>query len=273
MRDNFYIFTLPSAKGVLPIFEYPKVSSSPQAINTSSISKIIGPQKHQLLFISTRKNHPGQKGPSDEIIAEILEIKHRNPRFGCPRIAPEIAHAFGIEINKDVVRRVLEKLFRSRTRGDGPSWLSLIGQTKDSLWSVDFFRRETILLRSYVVMVVMDVFTRRIIGCGVEPANIDGMSVCRMFNHATSKHAPPRYLSSDNDPLFLYHRWRANLRVLGIHEIKSVPYTPTSHRFVERLIGTVRREFIDHAFFWNRTDLQRKLDSFKQYYNDARVHS
>jgi transposase InsO family protein len=77
----------------------------------------------------------------------------------------------------------------------------------------------------------------------------------------------------DNDPLFLYHRWRANLRVLDVEEIKSVPYTPISHPFVERLIGTVRRELLDQTFFWNQFDLQRKLDSFKQYYNDARVHS
>jgi len=122
-------------------------------------------------------------------------------------------------------------------------------------------------------MVVMDVFTRRIIGFGVELADVDGMGACRMFNYATSKHPTPRHLSSDNDPLFLYYRWRANLRVLDIHEIKSVPYTPTAHPFVERLIGTVRREFLDQVFFWNRADLQRKLDAFKQYYNDARVHS
>jgi hypothetical protein len=74
--------------------------------------------------------------------------------------------------------------------------------------------------------------------------------------------------------LFLpVHYWCANLRVLDITEIKSVPYTPISHPFVERLIGTVRREFLDVTLFWNQADLQRKLDSFKDYYNDYRVHS
>ncbi len=46
-----------------------------------------------------------------------------------------------------------------------------------------------------------------------------------------------------------------------------------SHTFVERLIGTVRREFLDHILFWNATDLQRKLDSFQDYYNHQRVHA
>src|SRR5213078_938495 len=86
-------------------------------------------------------------------------------------IAQEIAHAFGIDINKDIVRRVLGKHYRPEAGTDGPSWLSFIGHMKDSLWSVDLFRCDSILLRSHWVMVVMDVFTRRIIGFGVEHAD------------------------------------------------------------------------------------------------------
>ena len=51
-----------------------------------------------------------------------------------------------------------------------------------------------------------------------------------------------------------FHRWLANLRVLDIGEIKSVPYAPVSHPFVERLIGTIRREVLDQLFFWNALD-------------------
>src|SRR5437667_7121427 len=57
-----------------------------------------------------------------------------------------------------------------------------------------------------------------------------------------------------------------------VEEIKSVPYAPASHPFVERLIGTVRREYLDHVFFWNAIDLARKLDTFAKYYNAHRVH-
>jgi len=52
-------------------------------------------------------------------------------------------------------------------------------------------------------MLVMDVFTRRIVGFGIAPASIDGMSVCHMFNCAIQ----PKYLSTDHDPLFRFHRW------------------------------------------------------------------
>ena len=83
----------------------------------------------------------------------------------------------------------------------------------------------------------------------------------------------PKYLSSDNDPLFLFHRWKANLRILEIEEIKTVPYVPMSHPFIERLIDIVRREYFDQVFFWNAVDLKRKLHSFGTYYNEERTHS
>jgi transposase InsO family protein len=120
-------------------------------------------------------------------------------------------------------------------------------------------------------MLVMDVFTRRIVGFGVEPADIDGISVCRMFNCATAGRPKPKRVSTDHDPLFRFHRWRANLRVLRIGEIKSVPYAPVSRPFVERLIGTVRREFLDRTFFWDAEDLARKLEAFRDYYNGHRA--
>ena len=83
----------------------------------------------------------------------------------------------------------------------------------------------------------------------------------------------PRHLSTDHDPLFEAHRWQATLRVLEIGEMKTVPHVPMSHPFVERLIGTLRREFLDHVLFWNARDLERKLADFTAYYNSARVHA
>jgi putative transposase len=228
--------------------------------------------KYRWLFSSGRHRRPGPKGPSRELIDAIVAFKRRNPRTGCPRIAQQIAHAFGIDIDKDIVRRVLAKHYRPETGTDGPSWLSFIGHLKDSLWSVDLFRCESIRLRSHWVMVVMDVFTRRIIGFAVERADLCGISVCRMFSQVIAGQSPPRHLSSDHDPLFRFHRWPANLRILEVEEIKSIPCVPVSHPFVERLIGTIRREFLDHVLIWNATDLERKLEEFKLYYNENRVH-
>ena len=156
---------------------------------------------------------------------------------------------------------------------NGPSWLSLIGNMKDSLWSIDLFRCESITLNSHWVLVVMGQWSRRIIGFGIQGGPVNGPALCRMFNQAISKTRTPKYISTDHDPLFKFHRWKANLRILDIKEIKSVPYTPVSHPFVERLIGTIRREYLDQTFFWNSADLERKLNHFKDYYNQYRAHS
>src|SRR3979490_2462304 len=93
-----------------------------------------------------------------------------------------------------------------------------------------------------------------------------------MFNQIIAGKSLPRHLSSDHDPLFRFQRWLANLRILEIEEIKSVPYAPVSHPFVERLIGTIRREVLDQIFFWNALDLTRKLEAFRCYYNEQRAH-
>jgi putative transposase len=72
----------------------------------------------------------------------------------------------------------------------------------------------------------MDQYTRRIIGFGIHAGVVDGRALCRMFNRAIRRQAVPKYLSSDHDPLYRFHQWQANLRVLGVKEIKTVPHVP-----------------------------------------------
>ena len=99
------------------------------------------------------------------------------------------------------------------------------------------------------------------------------MALCRMFKDAIRGAGLPKYLSSDHDPLYRFHQWQANLRILDVTEIKTVPYVPLSHPFIERLIGTLRRECLDQLFFWTATDLQVKLIAFKDYFNQHRSQS
>ena len=94
---------------------------------------------------------------------------------------------------------------------------------------------------------------------------VDGRALCRMFNRAIRWQTVPKYLNSDHDPLYRFHQWQANLRVLGVTEIKTVPYVPLSHPSVERLIGTIRREFLDHVLFWTEADLESKASGFLNY--------
>jgi putative transposase len=219
-------------------------------------------RKYRRLFSSKEAMKPGPKGPSQEVIAAVVDMKQRNPSWGCPRIAQQITVAFGIPIDRDVVRRILATRYEPTPNSAGPSWLTALGHAKDSLWSVDLFRCESAVLHTYWVLVVMDHWTRRIVGFGVHRGVVDGVALCRMFNHATRGESLPTYLSADHDPLYRFHQWQANLRILNIREIKTVPYVPRSHPVVERLIGTVRREYLDRLLFWTAADLERKLVEF-----------
>jgi putative transposase len=173
-----------------------------------------------------------------------------------------------------VVRRILAHHYPPGQNSGGPSWLTFLGHMRDSLWSMDLFRCESASLRTHWVLVVMDQYTRRIIGFGVHAGTVDGVALCRMFHRAIrGQRRMPNFLSSDNDPLYRFHQWQANLRILDVTEIKSVPYVPLSHPFVERLIGTVRREYLDHMLFWTAADLENKLLDFRTYFNNHRTHN
>ena len=184
---------------------------------------------YRRLFSPTVRRKPGPRGPAPDLIAAVVDMKRRNPTWGCPRIAQQIGLAFGIAISKDVVRRILAMRSEPGPDSAGPSWLTLLGH--------------------------------------------DGVGLCRMFNRATRGHTPPTYVSSDHDPLYRFHQWQRNLRILDVKEIKTVPYVPLSHPFVERLIGTIRRECLDYTLFWTGADLQMKLLDFQRYFNGHRTHA
>jgi len=101
--------------------------------------RVLVNRKYRLLFSPKQRSRPGPKAPSKELISAIVEMKRRNPNWGCPKIARQITLAFGIELNKDVVRRILGTHYHPELNSSGPSWLTFIGQMKDSLWSIDLF--------------------------------------------------------------------------------------------------------------------------------------
>ena len=104
----------------------------------------------------------------------MVDMKQRNPSWGCPRIAQQITLAFGIAVDKDVVRRILAARYNPTPDSAGPSWLAVLGHAKNRLWSVDLFRCESAVLHTYWVLVVIDYWTRRMVGFGVHRGVMDG---------------------------------------------------------------------------------------------------
>ncbi|MEZ4744371.1 MAG: transposase [Bdellovibrionota bacterium] len=148
-------------------------------------------RKYSLLYSAKTRKNLDPKGPGDELIKLILEIKGNNPSFGCPRIADIVNNSFGSDIEPEVVRRVLIKHYRPKGGVSGPSWLTFIGMMKDSLWSMDLFVCESSTLKTHWVLVIMDQYTRRIIGFAVNLGAVDGAALCRMFNEIISDNNIP----------------------------------------------------------------------------------
>jgi transposase InsO family protein len=99
------------------------------------------------------------------------------------------------------VRRILATHYKPAPNNHGASWLTAIGHAKDSLWSIDLFRCDSAILKSHWVMVLMDQYTRRIIGFAVYGGNVDGQSICRMFDDATSGKSCPERISPLSSPI------------------------------------------------------------------------
>jgi len=119
--------------GLLTLFVSPKRIARLAAIlkptTLFKFHKALVDRKYRLLFSSSAtRRKPGPKGPSAELIAAIVEMKTRNPKFGYLRIAQQISHAFGVDIDKDVVRRVLAKHYRPDGSGtNGPRSVQILG--------------------------------------------------------------------------------------------------------------------------------------------------
>ena len=121
-------------------------------------------RKYRMLFSSKRGRRPGAKGPAKELFDAVIELKRRNPSWGCPRIAQQITLAFGVDIDKDVVRRILGKHYTPESGSGGPSWLTFLGQAKD-IHDKDLSRENTHLLG--------------LIGRISGEATVAGLTVCR----------------------------------------------------------------------------------------------
>ena len=111
--------------GFLVLFMHPgriqKVAVVLKPAALTKFRRVLLSSNYYRLFSSLKNRKPGPKGPSDDLVRIIVELKQRNTQFGCPRIAQQINKAFGVNIDKDVVRRVLAKHYHPKPYDSGPS--------------------------------------------------------------------------------------------------------------------------------------------------------
>ena len=240
--------------------------------------KAMSKQEYRMLFSPNRRRKPGPKGPSAKLIHAVVEMKQRNSNWG-GLSANRSTDGLGVP-HPNRQRRSSQDSRPSPPAGPGFRW-SLLAD-----FPGPHERQPPLEYRSIQVRVGRAAVPLGPGGHGSVHAPDHWIRCpcgngrwCRTLSDVQPRHSRPilqywlpEYLSSDDDPLYRFHQWQANLRILEVTQIKSIPYVPLSHPFAETLIDTVRREYLDHTLFWTTADLENKLLDFRTYFNNHRMH-
>ena len=243
--------------GFLVLFMHPgRIQKVAVVLKPATLTKfrraLLSCNYHRLF--STQKNRkPGPKGPSYDLVRVIVELKQRNARFGCPRIAQQINKAFGVNIDKDVVRRVLAKHYRPEPYDSGPSWLTFLRHTRDSLFSIALFRRKSILKISSTLLAISQ-YTRRLIGYGISVCHLNQTVIFSLFDEAIPMFDASRSLRSIHDQSFSHHRCRRKL--FGLAGTGTVTILPRSPPVAAQRIRTRRHKHHDSRSNYGSIDLE-----------------
>jgi putative transposase len=208
---------------------------------------------------------PGRPAITKELRELIRHISRANPTWGSPRIVGELAKV-GIDIAKSTVERYRVRL----TAPPSPTWRVFLDNYVRGLVSIDSFTVPTVRFQVLFVFLVLAHHRRRVVHFNVT-ANPTARWTAHQIVEAFPWDSAPRYLLRDRDSI--YGSWfRARVHSLGIEETLIAPRSPWQSPYVERLIGSILRECLDHVIGLNERHLKRLLASYFHYYHRWRVH-
>jgi transposase InsO family protein len=189
-----------------------------------------------------------------------------NPLWGAPRIHGEL-RKLGIEISQASVAKYLRR--RPPTR-PSQTWRTFLTNHVSQLASIDFSTVPTATFRVLFVFVVLAHDRRRIVHVSVT-AHPTAVWTAQQLREAWAWNAAPRFLIRDRDGSYGEAFGNA-IRSFGTEEVLTAPRSPWQNPFVERVIGSIRRECLDHVIIWNERGLRRHLRRYVAYYHEWRTH-
>jgi putative transposase len=219
------------------------------------------------LFSTWKVQHgkPGRPAISREVRDLIRQMCRENPGWGAPRIHGELLK-LGIDIGESSVSKYMVRCRKPPSQ----TWRTFLESHADQLVSIDFFTVPTIRFQVLYVFLVLAHDRRRILHFNVTAhptAEWTGQQLRETFPFDQL----PRYLLRDRDAIF-GNEFRGQVRDMGIHEVLSTPRAPWQRAYVERVIGSIRRECLDHMIVFHETSLRRILGSYFDYYHRSRTH-
>lgn len=216
----------------------------------------------------TRRSRPhpvGRPRINYQIRALVREMATANPLWGAPRIHGEL-RTLGVDVSERTVSRLLERRPRLPTQ----TWRTFLTNHLAFAASMDFFTVPTLTGRVLFVLVLLSHPRRRIVHVNLTAHPTAAWSAQQVVD-AFPDDTAPRWLLRDRDTIY-GDAFRRRVAGMGIAEVVSAPASPWQNPYVERLIGSIRRECLDHVIIINEAHLRRVLTAYVQYYHRTRTH-
>jgi putative transposase len=210
----------------------------------------------------------GQRGRpalANEVRRLILQMGMANPLWRAPRVHGELK-MLGIVVSERTVSRVL----RTIPRPPSQNWKTFLKNHLSEIVSTDFFTVPTVQFRILFVFLVLEHRRREVLHFNVTDHPTSAW-VAQQMMEAFGDRAAPRYLIRDRDGVY-GHEVRERLKSLDIEEVLTAPQSPWQNAYAERLIGSIRRECLNHFVVFNSRHLKRTLAAYFRYYHRSRTH-
>jgi len=188
-----------------------------------------------------------------------------NPLWGAPRIHGELQ-----KLGIDVAERTVSRLLPKRRSPPSQTWRTFLTNHVRDLVSIDFFTVPTARLRVLFVFVVLAHDRRRVLHFNVTEHPTAAWTAQQIVD-AFPDDSAPSYLLRDRDSVY-GHVFRQRVKGMGVAEVLTAPQSPWQNPFAERLIGSIRRECLNHVLVLGERHLRRILTGYFGYYHQARTH-
>jgi transposase InsO family protein len=188
-----------------------------------------------------------------------------NPNWGAPRIHGELLK-LGIDIGETSVTKYMRRLRKPPSQ----TWRTFLQNHVSQIVSVDFFTVPTIRFQVLYVFLILAHDRRRIVHFNVTSHPTSEWTSQQLRNAFPFEHFP-RYLLRDRDAIF-GHDFKEQVRDMGMKEVLSAPRSPWQRAYIERVIGSIRRECLDQVIVFDESSLRRILTSYLEYYHHSRTH-
>ena len=213
----------------------------------------------------SRRGAPGRPPLSQEVRDLIRKMSLANPLWGAPRIHGELLK-LGLEVSQATVAKYMVR----QRKPPSQTWRTFLNNHAKQLVSTDFFVVPTVTFRVLYVFLVLAHERRRLLHFNVT-AHPTSEWTAQQIAEAFPWESVPRYLLHDRDSI--YGDWfRQRVRGMGMREVRTAPRSPWQNPYAERLVGSIRRECLDHLVVFNERALRRTLQAYFDYYLRSRTH-